>query len=118
MDRGERSHGYVCVTIKAVAFRVQEYVREDGSTPFGSWFDRLDHHAAAKVATAVARVSAGNTSSIKWFSGIGEIRIDWGPGYRVYFIRRGSEVVILLCGGDKSSQKRDINEARELAENV
>jgi DNA-binding phage protein len=57
---------------------VEEYVREDGSSPFKTWFDSLDPHAAAKVATAVARLSAGNTSSIKWFSGIGELRIDLG----------------------------------------
>jgi putative addiction module killer protein len=85
--------------LKAVAFRVQEYVREDGSAPFGAWFNQLDPHAAAKVATAVARVSAGNTSSIKWFSGIGEIRIDWGPGYRVYLAKDGETLILLFCGG-------------------
>jgi len=51
-------------------------------------------------------------------SGVTEMRIDHGPGYRVYFVQRGSEVVILLCGGDKASQKRDIIKARELAEDV
>ncbi|MBL8139546.1 MAG: type II toxin-antitoxin system RelE/ParE family toxin [Acidobacteria bacterium] len=112
--RGERSYSYVCVTILTGAFRVLEYVREDGSTPFGSWFNRLDHHAAAKVATAVARVSAGNTSSIKWFSGIGETRIDWGPGYRVYLAKDGESLILLFCGGAKKRQQADIETALAL----
>jgi len=97
-----------------VAFRVQEYVREDGSSPFKTWFDRLDHQAAAKVATAVARLGAGNTSSIKWFSGIGELRIDWGPGYRVYLAKDGEVSIILFCGGTKKRQQADIEAARAL----
>ena len=97
-----------------MAFRVQEYVREDGSVPFESWFNQLDPHAAAKVATALARVSTGNTSSIKWFSGIGEIRIDWGPGYRVYLARDGDSLVVLFCGGAKKRQRADIETALAL----
>lgn len=97
-----------------MAFRVVEYVRDDGSSPFKTWFDRLDHQAAAKVATAVARVSAGNTSSIKWFSGLGEVRIDWGPGYRVYLAKDGAALIILLCGGTKKRQQADIATALAL----
>ena len=97
-----------------MAFRVEEYVREDGSIPFRAWFDRLDHHAAAKVATAVARLSAGNTSNIKWFSGIGEVRIDWGPGYRVYLGQDGETLIILFCGGTKKRQQADITTALAL----
>jgi putative addiction module killer protein len=97
-----------------VAFRVQEYVREDGSVPFESWFNQLDPHAAAKVATAVARLSAGNTSSIKWFGGIGEIRIDWGPGYRVYLAKDGEALILLFCGGAKERQQADIETALAL----
>jgi len=59
--------------------RVEEYVREDGSDPYRDWFTRLDAAAAAKVATALLRMQMGNTSSIKWFAGIGEYRIDWAP---------------------------------------
>jgi putative addiction module killer protein len=97
-----------------VVLRVEEYVREDGSIPFKAWFDQLDHQAAAKVATAVARLSAGNTSSVKWFSGIGEIRIDWGPGYRVYLAKDGEALMLLFCGGTKKRQQADIETALAL----
>lgn len=56
-----------------MTLRVQEYVRADGSVPYKTWFDQLDPQAAAKVATAVARLSLGNTSNVKWFSGLGEL---------------------------------------------
>ena len=107
-------NGCVCVTITTVAFRVEEYVREDGSIPFKAWFDQLDHQAAAKVATAVARVIAGNTSSIKWFRGIGEIRIGWGPGYRVYLAKDGEALILLCCGGTKTRQQADVTTALAL----
>ncbi len=84
-----------------VTLRVQEYVREDGSVPYQAWFDGLDSQAAAKVATAVARLSLGNTSNVKWFSGLGELKIDWGPGYRVYLTRDGESLVLLVCGGTR-----------------
>ena len=64
-------------------FLVEEYVRENGTVPYQDWFDSLDAMAAAKVAVAKVRLSLGNTSNVKWFSGIGEYRIDWGPCYRV-----------------------------------
>jgi len=54
----------------------------------------------------------------KYFGGIGELRIDFGPGYRLYFVKRGNAVIILLCGGDKSSQKRDIKKALNMATEV
>ena len=73
-----------------ISMRVEEYVREDGSNPFRAWFDRLDSQAAAKVATAVMRLATGNTSNVKWFGGIGEYRIDWGPGYRIYLAQDGA----------------------------
>lgn len=73
-----------------MSMRVEEYVRGDGSNPFRAWFDRLDSQAAAKVATAVMRLATGNTSNVKWFGGIGEYRIDWGPGYRIYLAQDGA----------------------------
>ena len=63
--------------------KVQEYLRADGSNPYKAWFDNLDVQAAAKVVTAKLRLELGNTSRVKWFGGIGEYVIDWGPGYRL-----------------------------------
>ena len=97
-----------------MTLRVEEYVREDGTIPFKDWFERLDPHAAAKVATAVTRLILGNTSNVKWFSGIGEIKVDWGPGYRVYLARDGETMILLFCGGTKKRQQSDIATARML----
>ena len=66
----------------------------------------------------LVRLEAGLVGDAKFFDGIGELRIDHGPGYRVYFVKRGSSLIILLCGGDKSSQARDIAQAKKLAEDV
>lgn len=60
--------------------QILEYIREDGSIPYKEWFDALDVHAATKVTTAKLRMEQGNTSNVKWFEGIGEYVIDWGPG--------------------------------------
>lgn len=97
-----------------MSIRVVEYVREDGSIPFKKWFDDLDPAAAAKVAAAQVRLSQGNTSSVKWFSGLGEYVIDWGPGYRVYLARDGERLIVLFGGGTKRGQQRDIARAKEL----
>lgn len=97
-----------------MALRVDEYVREDGTSPFRTWFNRLDNQAAARVATTLARLGAGNISTIKWFSGIGEARIDWGPGYRVYLAKDGDTLIILFCGGTKKRQQTDIETALAL----
>jgi putative addiction module killer protein len=93
---------------------VVEYVREDGSKPFGAWFDDLSAQAAAKVSTARARLELGNVSAVKWIGVIGEYRIDWGPGYRVYLAKDGEDLVILLGGGTKQRQKQDIERAKAL----
>ena len=84
---------------------VREYIRDDGSSPYRRWFDSLNAHAAAKVAVAKARLELGNVSSIKWFDGIGEYRIDWGPGYRVYLVQDGENLIILLGGSTKKNQQ-------------
>jgi len=78
------------------------------------WFDSLDHHAAAKVAVALVRMETGQTSNIKWFSGIGEYKIDWGPGYRIYLLKDGDYLIVLLGGGTKKQQQKDIAKAIEL----
>lgn len=93
---------------------VVEYVREDGSNPYRIWFDRLHAQAAAKVATAVIRLELGNTSRVKWIGTIGEYRIDWGPGYRVYLGRDGEALIVLLGGGTKQRQQADIDRAKAL----
>lgn len=94
---------------------VKEYVREDGSNPFGTWFGDLDAQAAAKVATATLRLELGNTSNVKWIGGgLGEYRIDWGPGYRLYLAQDGDALIILFVGGTKKRQQADINRATML----
>ena len=86
---------------------------------FKNWLDGLrDRAASARIATRIARVQAGLLGDAKFFDGIGELRIDYGPGYRLYFVQRGPVVIILLCGGDKSSQSRDIKRAKYLAKEV
>lgn len=94
--------------------RVVEYLREDLSSPYQKWFDSPPAPAAAKVAVAKVRMELGNTSSIKWFDGLGEYRIDWGPGLRIYLVRDGERLIVLFGGGDKSTQKADIRKARGL----
>ncbi|MDN3520726.1 type II toxin-antitoxin system RelE/ParE family toxin [Halomonas ramblicola] len=93
---------------------LREFVRDDGTSPYREWFDGLDPQAAAKVATAEYRMSMGNTSNIKWFDGIGEYRIDWGPGYRIYLARDGETLFILFGGGTKRRQQADIDNAKAL----
>jgi len=90
---------------------VQEYIREDGSNPYQVWFDGLNAMAAVKVAVARSRLEVGNTSNVKWFDGIGEYRIDWGPGYRIYLVQDGQELIMLLGGGTKKRQQADIDQA-------
>ncbi len=94
--------------------KVVEYIREDGSNPYRKWFDSLGPQAAAKVATAVLRLELGNTSSVKWIGTIGEFRIDWGPGYRIYLARDGKELIVLFSGGTKRRQQGDIRQAQRL----
>lgn len=97
-----------------MTIRVEEYVREDGSSPYKKWFDSLDPLSAAKVTTAKLRLELGNTSSVKWFAGMGECVIDWGPGYRIYLARDGESLIVLFGGGTKRGQQRDIDQAKAL----
>lgn len=83
----------------------------DGASPFGERFESLDVQAAAKVVTATVRMERGNLGGIKWFRGIGEYRIDWGPGYRIYLARDGVDTLLLLGGGTKRGQWRDVEQA-------
>ncbi len=90
---------------------VREYIREDGSNPFQKWFQSLNAIAAAKVTTAIVRMELGNTSNIKWFAGIGEYRINWGPGYRIDLAQDGDQLIVLFGGGTKKQQQSDIEQA-------
>lgn len=87
---------------------------------FAKWLDNLrDIQAKARVLVRIERLASGNAGDVKAVGeGVSEMRIDYGPGYRVYFIQRGSELLILLSGGDKSSQSRDIKAAIRLAQNL
>ena len=91
---------------------VLEYLDQSGRSPFGRWFGALDAVAAAKISAVVARIEAGNLSNVKGVGGgVLEFRIDFGPGYRIYFGRNGATIVILLGGGSKKRQSADIDAA-------
>jgi len=93
--------------------QVLEYLDEKGRSPFRRWFDRLDAVAAAKVAIALTRIEQGNTSNAKAVGGgVHEYRLDFGAGYRIYFGMDGAVLVILLGGGTKQGQQRDIDAAQ------
>ena len=90
------------------------------TTVYGEWIAGLkDLRARARIAVRIDRLANGNPGDAKSVGdGVAELRIDYGPGYRVYFTRKGQLVVLLLCGGDKSSQDRDIAAAKALAKEL
>jgi putative addiction module killer protein len=95
---------------------IREYVDLSGVSPFQRWFIKPPK-AAAKVVTALARIETGNFSNVKGVGkGVYEYRIDFGPGYRVYFGKHGEQLVILLGGGSKERQSRDIAAAQAMWE--
>jgi putative addiction module killer protein len=94
---------------------IREYIDAQGHSPYAKWFDRLNAQAAAKVATALIRMAQGNLSNAKGVgAGVFEYRIDFGPGYRVYFGKDGDRLIILLGGGTKQRQQKDIKAAQTL----
>ncbi|HEX8043118.1 type II toxin-antitoxin system RelE/ParE family toxin [Candidatus Deferrimicrobium sp.] len=95
-------------------YRVEELLLDDGTSPYADWFATLGPVEAAKVTVAILRMEQGNLSGVKWFRGIGEYRIDWGPGYRIYLGRDGKTLIVLLGGGTKKRQQKDIARALEL----
>jgi len=94
--------------------KIEEYLTREGKSPFGDWFLKLNARAAAKVTTALVRLERGNTSNVKALgSGVNEYKIDFGPGYRIYYGYDGQTLVILLAGGTKNRQQTDIDSAKE-----
>jgi putative addiction module killer protein len=87
---------------------------------FSDWMTKLrDSRARAKIAARIDRLAFGNPGDVESVGeGVSELRIHSGPGYRVYFVRRGSTLIVLLCGGDKTTQTQDIKTAKMLAANL
>ena len=104
----------VTYTLLCLIMKVKEYICSDGSNPYKKWFSSLNSQAAAKVTIAIARLKLGNTSNIKWFEDIGEYRLNWGAGYRIYLAQDGKELIILFGGGTKKRQQADIDRAKAL----
>lgn len=95
---------------------IVRYQREDGTEPYTEWFRRLrDKSAKANIISRLHRVESGNFGDHKTVGeGVNELRINVGPGYRIYFGMNAAVMVILLCGGDKSTQDRDIGRAKAI----
>jgi putative addiction module killer protein len=92
---------------------IVEYLSVDGRSPFGAWFEDLSAQPAARVTMAISRMQGGNFSQAKAVgAGVFECKIDFGPGYRVYFGRDGERLIILLAGGTKKRQQADIVSAQ------
>ncbi len=89
--------------------KIVEYLDLQGNSPFAKWFIRLDPQAAARITTALYRLEQGNFSNTKSVGkGVSEYKIDFGPGYRVYYSIDGQTIILLLNGGIKKRQQRDI----------
>jgi putative addiction module killer protein len=91
---------------------IRYYLTASGESPFAEWFAEQDVAASAKIVRALARIEQGNLSNVKSVGeGVLEFRIDFGPGYRIYFGRDGETIIVLLTGGTKKRQQRDIDAA-------
>ncbi len=91
--------------------QIKELLLAGGDSPFAEWFSSLDAVAAAKVRVAVSRMELGNLSNVEWFRGIGEYKIDRGPGLRIYLAKDGLKIIILIGGGTNRRQQQDIDRA-------
>src|SRR5579872_6029985 len=95
--------------------RIKQYIDQVGRSPFEKWFMELNNIAAAKITKSIYKLELGNFSNVEGVgNGVYEQKIDFGPGYRVYFGKDGNEIIILLCGGTKKRQSNDIAEAINL----
>lgn len=106
----------VTYTVQCGVFEIRRYRTAGGREPFSEWLSGLrDRQAHARILVRLERLELGNFGDCKPVGGgVQELRIDWGPGYRVYFGRDGQRVVVLVCGGDKRGQDADIRKAVEL----
>ncbi len=94
-------------------YEIREYINEVDKNLFRNWFFNLDARAAAKITTAIARLENGNTSNVKSVGGgVHEYKINFGPGYRICFAFDGNTIIILLAGGTKKHQSKDIETAK------
>jgi putative addiction module killer protein len=94
---------------------IREYIDVNGRSPYAKWFDVLNAPAAAKVAVALVRMEQGNFSNVVGVgAGVFEYRLDFGPGYRIYLGKDGETLIILLGGGTKKRQQKDIEAAKSL----
>jgi putative addiction module killer protein len=91
---------------------IEIYIDPAGKQPYINWENGLSRDVRAIVTARLARIRAGNFGDCKSFEKIHELRINYGPGYRIYFGKKGKTIILLLCGGDKSSQKKDIKKAK------
>ncbi len=96
-------------------FEVKEYINSAGKSPYADWVaDLRDQTAQVKILRQTRRMALGNFGDVKPVgNGVSETKINYGPGYRVYHAKVGNQLVILLCGGDKSTQAKDIKQAKQ-----
>ena len=101
-----------------MTMELRYYQTSTGEQPFVDWLQGLaDRHARSRIEARLARVAVGNLGDVEPVGErVMELRIDWGPGYRVYFSRVGQVIVLLLCGGDKRTQQKDIKRAQKYFE--
>jgi putative addiction module killer protein len=93
---------------------IRLYRTREGKVPFSEWFEAInDPRTRYKIDARLTRIRLGNLGDCQAVgSGVSELRLDYGPGFRIYFGQEGQEIIVLLCGGDKSTQKKDIKKAQ------
>lgn len=97
-------------------FELRRYQISDGRVPVSEWLEGLDNASSGRVLAYVDRMKAGNFGNSRSVGeGVSELKINFGPGYRVYYLRNGDSIVVLLCGGDKNSQQSDVSRAQRYA---
>ena len=103
----------VSLELPYLSMDIREHLDRRGKSPFGDWYRKLDNQAAARIAVAIERIQQGSSSDARSVGdGVAEYRINWGPGYRIYFAFDGTKLIILLGGGTKHRQQNDIDKAK------